>query len=223
MKKNFPIIAGIIAAVAAVWFFLRKPAASPPVQYQPSPASSGVPAYTPAVQQYQIQPPTVSPSPLVLLANPNNPAQFPQIDSLREAQPALFINDYQSYNQPPEANLSAFKAPPKPKEKGACCGSDGCHSSCPDNNAQFTDGQGNGCMVTTKSKQARKLEETYPGLWAKFGDQLSDVGLDQNGNLDILVHATLQMDANNQSGSQKNANTVPPAQPVAWGRLTGHF
>lgn len=206
MKKiNWPVVGGIVAAVAAVWYFLRNGAAGPAVQYQPSPASSGVPAYLPAVQQYKVQAPTIGPSPLVLLGNASNPYPNGQIDDLRASAPSLYGNDYLIYNQPPSADLSKTMRSYPEKKHGGCGDCGGCKDSCPDNNAQFTDGQGNGCMVTTRGKQLADLENNYPGLWEKLAEQVAASGMDSE---DFTIHATMQL-----QDAQKH---TPPARPVSW-------
>lgn len=218
IKKHWGIIAIVGGAVLALWLYLRKGAQSVTTAFQPSAASSGVPAYTQQTQQYATKPNSVSPSPTVSTQAANTLNQQPAIDNVRAAQPTVFGNDVYSYNVPVQGDMSkqkraAMAAASGAKENGCGCGST-CKPTCQDNNAQFTDGQGNGCMSVSRHKQIDNLEKAYPGVWAKYQEQIAESGFASD---DIAIEHVYMLNRNTGSGMQIHG-VETPAQPFQWSR-----
>jgi hypothetical protein len=227
--KYFGIPTVILGALLALWLYMRKGVSSRPAQFQPSPASSGVPAWSEQAQDYNTAPKQVSPAQAVAtqLANTLNPT--PSIDSVRAAQPTVFGNDNENrltYNVPPSGNLSsngrqglstsqAGSVLTGAKEASCGCGGkESCKSYCADNNGQFTDGQGRGCMAVSRKKQIDHLEQRYPGVWDKFNDQVIMSGFT---GADIARISYVGMQGNQNSGMPEiQSDKTLPAAPGEW-------
>jgi hypothetical protein len=161
-KFFFPV--GALAGVLAVYFWLKKPAV-PAQANQPSAAPSGVPNYTPEAQQYQVNPSTYTPSPLVLLSDPfsnkpagttNKPAGTTTEDAASQKPPY-----YLAFNFGPSHDLTKVPMQPKKKDSGAC----GCKSSCDTcSQAQNTFPDGTGATKMSSNRR-RQIEVTPPGAW----------------------------------------------------------
>lgn len=182
--KLIGIPIAIFAAVAIVWLLMRGQSNAATVTQQPSASSAGVPSYaTPAVQTYQVNPPVLQPSPIVSLAAP----AAPYSSAAQGATPS-----YLSYNLAPTHALNKGKPSgaaalaSAPAGCGGSCGS--CTPSCKDNNAQFSDGQGNGCMSVSKKKQIDALDKKYPGLWANMQDNIQSAGFSPDDVMMIFLH-----------------------------------
>lgn len=164
MKAKFiGIPVAILGALVIAWWYLtsNNEASAATV---PNTSASGVPQWTPALDQYSINPPTLTPSPIISL----NPFVNPSGDA-----------NYLTYNRPPSHDLS--KTPnPSPTPTVSDCGCDSCGSGCADNNSQFTDGQGSVCMTTTPKHQVNDLAAKYPDVWKKYEDNLKSAGVEFN-------------------------------------------
>jgi hypothetical protein len=221
VKKHWGIIAIVGGAVLALWLYLKNGAQSVTTAFQPSAASSGVPAYTQQSQQYANQPNQVSPSPEVSTQSASTIAPNPALDNVRASQPAMYGNDYLHYNQPHQANLSMMSRSQMAAASGAkenhgscgCGGAGSCKSKCPDNNAQFTDGQGQGCMAVDRKKQIDHLDRKYPGVWDKFQEQIMQSGFMGE---DVAVLSYVGYNHNTGSGMPYNTISPPPAAPGSW-------
>jgi hypothetical protein len=221
IKKHWGIIALVGGAVLALWLYLKNGAQSVTTAFQPSAASSGVPAYTEQSKQYAVQPNQVSPSPAVSTQMANSVNPRPALDNVRASQPTMYGNDYLHYNQPPSANLSMMSRSQMAASSGAkenhgdcgCGGAGSCKSKCPDNNAQFTDGQGQGCMAVDRKRQIDHLEKKYPGVWDKFNEQVMLSGFAGD---DVAHVAYTAYNHNTGSGMPYNTQSPPPAAPGSW-------
>jgi len=224
IKKHWGVIAVIGGAVFALWLYLRKGTASVTTSFQPSTSSSGLPNYSPQTQTVaNALPNTVSPSPTVSTQSSSTLNPQPALDNVRASQPALFGNDsqgqhYLNYNVPPSRNLSTVKPSQAMSTAGApassCgCGDSACKPSCHDNNAHFTDGQGQGCMAIDRKKLIDNLEKNYPGVWDKFTEQVMNSGFDSS-DVAVLSHAAGR--SLNGSGLPFDNIHVAPAAPGQW-------
>lgn len=128
-KLFFPLM--VAAAIIAIYLLFRNPQPAATVQ-GPNTASSGLPTITPQTQQYQVNPPTLTPTPLIMLANPfaNDP------NSTATKPPA-----YLSFNFGPSHDLT--KTPTVPASTGKTgCGCEAEQCGCGSINNQFPDGAG---------------------------------------------------------------------------------
>lgn len=212
--QRWGIVAAIVAAVAAVWALMRGPSA-PTVVNSPNPSGSGVVPSSQtgiAPQTYTVNPPVLTPSPIVSLAAPGMPysnATQPTAQQPAGGNPATA---YLTYNLGPQSALGKGKVPPTHVAAAAPAGCGGGCSSCPvgcKNNAQDSiEGQGNGCMATSKVKQINALEKKYPGLWNSMQQNLYEAGADPND-----VFMWWQQRSNPNTGTNQNIGTSKPSTP----------
>ena len=208
--QRWGIVAGIVAAVAAVWALLRGPSA-PAVVNSPNPSGSGVVPSSQtgiAPQTYTVNPPVLTPSPIVSLAAPGSPYS-------NATQPSPASNPataYLTYNLGPQSALTKGRpkrpAPTPAAPTGACGGCSACPVACKNNAQDSIEGQGNGCMATSKVKQINALEKKYPGLWAAMQQNLYEAGADPND-----VYMWWQQRDNPATGTNQNTGTSRPASP----------
>jgi hypothetical protein len=221
VKKHWGIIAVVGGFVVALWLYLKDGSQSVTTSIQPSTSASGVPNWSAQSQQGNTKPNQVSPSPEVSQQSSSTLHQQPALDDVRTSQPGVYGNDRQSYNVPPQGNLSmmtrgqmAAASGANENHKGCGCGSAGsCKSVCPDNNAQFTDGQGAGCMSFDRKKQIDNLEKKYPGVWDAYTDQVMHAGF-RSEDVAAMVYLTTK----NQSNGMPDVmgDKTLPAAPGEW-------
>ena len=163
-KLFFPLM--VFAAVLGVWFWLKPK--GPATVVQPNTSQSGVPGYyaqSPA--QYSVGQPQLTPSPLVMLANPlsNDPYQK------QPEKPPFYL----AFNFGPSHDLTkapaaaAIKDAAK-KSKKDCGGDCGCCGGCGDSqNNMFPDGRGRTPMASTFGRMVNNTPQIQE--WISIAEQ----------------------------------------------------
>jgi hypothetical protein len=170
MKAKFlgiPVV--MVAAVVAIWWFFVRGRVEAQSN-QPSAAASGVPNYTPQAQEYNINPPTMAPytPTLQIFGDPTH-----QTGGFW----AGTAPNYLRFNLFPSHDLSKDRRqfqPPAASEKGCGCSESPCSNGvCANNNAQFTDGQGNGCMSVSERRLIKTMEAKKPEVFRQLANELA--------------------------------------------------
>jgi hypothetical protein len=210
--QRWGIVAAIVAAVAAVWALLRNPN-QPTVNNSPNPSGAGVVPSSQtgiAPQTYTVNPPVLTPSPIVSLAGPAAPYSNATADQGAPNQANLYL----TYNLGPGSALGKGKpktpAPAVMKPEGSCGCETACAVPCKNNAQAVTEGQGAQCMATSRKKQIDALEAKYPGLWDRMKENLYEAGVDPG---DVLVY--WQQRDNPTMPSNTTVGTSKPAAPGA--------
>lgn len=200
MWKKLALPATIIGAVIAVYLLFRK-SPLPVASAAPNPSGSGLSPNIPSVQQYDVAPARLQPSPLIQLMDP--------FRSLTPPSPGTQAR--LTFNFPPAGSVPDSKLSPV----SAGCG--GCKSPCDNvdttNNQQFTDGAGAGKMQTTRRKLIQQMVKHDPNIMDRMEQNLISSGqVDPFNVIQMVAFDT----ANKNSHSD-----APPATPLWNGPLFG--
>lgn len=173
-KQRLLIPLTIGGIVVSIWLAYRSRASTTVIQQQPGTSGSGVPAYTPQAQAFNVSPLMLGPTPGMTLFPPS--AIPPQADFHYTGPQSVY-----NYNQGPAADVAKAAAlqaakvdaaaggGPLAKPAAACgCGGSCCSdcSSCDVINSNFVDGRG-GCLATSKKVQVENWAPLHaaPYVW----------------------------------------------------------
>jgi hypothetical protein len=191
-NKPWGLWVGIAGIVLTIWIYIKSTGKGAVVQQVPSTTSSGLPSPTVPIEQYTVTPPTLAPSPLIMLNDPWG--SDPSAGDVPSP-------GYSNYNMP--IARTGYQAPAPDQPAGGCgCSQDKCKPSCSDvNNGQFGDGQGSQCMSATTTGQIPAIEKNYPGIFKRMAQNMAPY-ID-NGSHEVA------RDIQNQTHNKRNA--TPPA------------
>lgn len=176
--EKFLAPVGALASVLAVYFWLKKPNV-PAQSNNPNPSASGVPLYTPEAQQYTVNPPTLTPSPLVMLSDPfaDKPAGTTEGSAAMQKPPYYLAFNLSPLHDLTKVPVATPDAKMSPLNKSAECGCGSCSQSCDkcdQTQAAFTDGIGTTRM---SSNRRRQIQTAPPTVWEHIINNLQGTDL----------------------------------------------
>lgn len=226
----FPV--SVAAAIVGIWAVLRKPNTGPTVSNQVSPASAGLPNYTPQAVTYQVNPPQlVAPTQAQLLSDPWNPNPALPKNPQYQTPPA-----YLAFNFGPGHDLSKIPLTDeqiqqlngnRPTQNHGNCGchsgagigesylygSGGCASD--PNHSIYPDGRG-GVMAQNGKTLVQKMNRQDPNWGSRAAYNLAGSDIDPNA-LPFRSNAVVQIQPIQPGQAQPAApnQTFAPGAPGA--------